>query len=50
MNDEKFECLKYLGNTSEQRRASFRIKKEFPSSDQVKMLEFDGSWRMFHVF
>jgi hypothetical protein len=50
MNDEKFECLKYLGKTSEQNRLSFRIRNEFPSSDQAKMLEFDGSWRMSHVF
>ncbi len=50
MNDEKFECLKYLGNTSEHKRVSFRIKKEFPSSDQVNMLEYEDSWRISHVF
>lgn len=43
MNDEKFECLKYFGNTYEHKSCSLNIKKEFPSYDQVKTLEYCGS-------
>jgi hypothetical protein len=38
MNDEKLECLKYLGNTSEHKPYSFSISKEVPSTDHLKIL------------